>query len=206
MRATDETQLDDKQKAMVERAKASKATMGVKIMRAPPPAVLEHALTKDVKNPDGTSEPAKITVAFGDNTTITIVRTSVDIKPDMCIWRGTVEGPEAQVTLMWWPNGKMAGTVQGRGRPHSIRHMGGRLYAMVEMSEDRMPQEHAPMRAAPAQRPDPARRSAREAGRRQQPEAQDGGAATARARAGGEAGQPRRPRKPPPQPRTSPST
>ena len=64
MRVTDETQLDDKQKAMVERAKASKATLGVKIMRAPPPAVLEHALTTDIKNPDGTSEPAKITVAL----------------------------------------------------------------------------------------------------------------------------------------------
>ena len=164
MHATNETQLDEKQKAIVDHARASKATLGVKIMRAPPPAVLEHALTMDVKNPDGTSQPAKITVAFADNTTITIVRTSVDIKPDMCIWRGTVEGSEAQVTLMWWANGKMTGTVQGRGRPQSIRHLGGRLYAVVEMGEDRMPQEHAPMAQGRAQRPDPARRSARAAG------------------------------------------
>ena len=117
MSATDKSQLDDMQKAMVERAKASKATTSVKIMRAPPPAVMEHALTTDIKRADGTSEPAKITVAFADNTTFTIVRTSVDIKPDMCIWRGTVEGSEAQVTLMWWASGKMTGTVQGRGRP-----------------------------------------------------------------------------------------
>src|SRR6516164_7053692 len=150
------TQLGEKQKALVERAKASKSTLGVKIMRAPPPAVLEHALTTEVKNPDGTSEPAKITVAFADNTTITIVRSSIDLKPDMCIWRGTVEGSEAQVTLMWWANGKMTGTVQGRGRPQSIRHLGGRLYAVVEMGEDRMPQEHAPM--APGASDDPALR------------------------------------------------
>ena len=159
MHATDETQLDDKQKALVDRAKASKSTLGVKIMRAPPPAVLEHALTTDVKNPDGTSQPASITVAFADNTTITIVRSSLDLKPDMCIWRGTVEGTEAQVTLMWWANGKMTGTVQGRGRPQSIRHLGGRLYAVVEMGEDRMPQEHAPMaqgtRGDPTLRDDP---------------------------------------------------
>src|SRR5262245_16162748 len=159
MHAADETQLDEKQKALVDHAKASKSTLGVKIMRAPPPAVLEHALTTDVKNPDGTNQPARITVAFADNTTLTIVRSSLDLKPDMCIWRGTVEGTEAQVTLMWWANGKMTGTVQGRGRPQSIRHLGGRRYAVVEMGEDRMPQEHAPMaqgaRDDPTLRDDP---------------------------------------------------
>ena len=41
----------------------------------------------------------------------------------------------------------MAGTVQERDRIYSIRHMGGPIYAMVEMSEERMPQEHAPMPA-----------------------------------------------------------
>jgi Metallo-peptidase family M12 len=158
MRVSEEAQLDEKQKAMVERVKASKSTLGVKIMVAPPPAVLEHALTSDVKNPDGSSQPAKITVGFADNTSITIVRTSVDIKPDMCIWRGTVEGTESQVTFMWWANGKMTGTVQGQGKPMSIRHLGGRLYAVVEMGEDRMPQEHAAMRDArgdPSLRDDP---------------------------------------------------
>lgn len=149
MRPTEEIQLDEKQKGLVERAKASKSTLDVKIMKAPPPAVLEHVLTVDAKNPDGTKEPAKITVSFADNTSITIVRTSVDIKPDMCIWRGTVEGTEGQVTFMWWANGKMTGTVQGRGRPKSIRHLGGDLYAVVEMGEDRMPQEHASMRQDP---------------------------------------------------------
>jgi hypothetical protein len=143
--APDESELTEKQKAMVELARASKATLGVKIMMAPPPAVLEHALTADVKDASGASQPAKITVAFSDNTSITIVRNSVDIKPDMCIWRGTVEGTEGQVTLMWWANGKMTGTVQGRGRPQSIRHLGGSLYAVVEMGEDRLPHEHAPL-------------------------------------------------------------
>ena len=181
MRVTEEAQLDDKQKAMVERAKASKSTLGVKIMVAPPPAVLEHALTADIKNPDGTSQPAKITVGFANNTSITIVRTSVDIKPDMCIWRGTVEGTESQVTFMWWANGKMTGTVQGEGKPKSIRHLGGRLYAVVEMGEDRMPREHAPM--AQRGRHDFARRSARAAGRSQQPQEEGGSeAATARRR------------------------
>jgi hypothetical protein len=129
MRVTEEAKLDEKQKEMIEAAKASQSTLGVKIMVAPPPAVLEHALTSDVKNADGTTAPAKITVAYSDNTTMTIVRTSIDIKPGMCIWRGTIEGTESQVTLMWWANGKMTGTVQGEGKPKSIRHLGGQLYA-----------------------------------------------------------------------------
>jgi hypothetical protein len=159
MSPTEEMQLDEKQKALVERAKASKSTLGVKIMKAPPPAVLEHLLTVDARKPGGTKEPAKITVAFSDNTSITIVRTSVDIKPDMVIWRGTVEETEGQVTFMWWANGKMTGTVQGRGRPKCIRHLGGDLYAVVEMGEDRMPQEHASMQPGtpgdPSLRDDP---------------------------------------------------
>jgi hypothetical protein len=159
MGQTDESQLDEKQKALVEKAKASKSTLGVKIMKAPPPAVLEHALTFDARKPGAKQEPAKITVSFADNTAITIVRTSVDIKPDMVIWRGTVEENEGQVTFMWWANGKMTGIVQGRGRPKCIRHLGGDLYAVVEMGEDRMPQEHASMRPGtpsdPSLRDDP---------------------------------------------------
>ena len=140
-------QLNEKQSAMIELAKAGKATSGVKLMAGPPPAILEHALMKDAKNPAASRDAGKITVALGDNVTKTIIRTSVDIKPDMCIWRGMVEETGALVTLMWWPNGRMAGTVQERGRIYSIRHMGGPIYAMIEMGGDRMPQEHAPMPA-----------------------------------------------------------
>jgi hypothetical protein len=39
----------------------------------------------------------------------------------------------------------MAGTLQHEGKIYSIRHMGGEMHAVVEMAEDRMPQEHAPM-------------------------------------------------------------
>jgi hypothetical protein len=145
--APDDTKLDDKQKALIELARAGKATLGVKLMAGPPPAVLEHALMKDAKSPAAGKDAAKITVALNDNTIKTIVRTSVDIKPDMCIWRGVVEETGALVTLMWWPNGRMAGTVQEAGAIYSIRHMGGPVYAMIEMSGQRMPREHAPMPA-----------------------------------------------------------
>src|SRR4026207_294238 len=131
----------------MRRAMSAEAPSGVKLMAGPPPAILEHALMKDAKDPAAAKDATKITVALSDNVTKTIVRTSVDIKPDMCIWRGTVEETGALVTLMWWPNGRMAGTGQERDRVYATRHRGGPICAMIEMGGDRMPQEHAPMPA-----------------------------------------------------------
>src|SRR5262245_36985128 len=54
-------------------------------------------------------------------------------------------GTDLPASIMWWPSGKMTGAVQHEGRIYSIRHMGGEMYAVVEMGEDRMPPEHAPM-------------------------------------------------------------
>jgi hypothetical protein len=141
--------MNDKQKTMMEHAKESKATMGVGMMAAPMAPMVEFALTKDagpnIGGPATTKEAAKISVKLSDKTTLTIVRTNVDIKSDMCIWRGEVEGTGAPATIMWWPGGKMAGNLQHEGRIYSIRHMGGEMHAVVEMAEDKMPQEHAPM-------------------------------------------------------------
>jgi Metallo-peptidase family M12 len=135
-----------KQKALIDLAKSGKATTGVKIMSGPAPSMLEYALTKDAKAQPGTEAP-KLTVALSDETVLTIARTSIDLKPKLCIWRGEVEQTGGLVTLMWWPNGKMAGTVQDRGRIYSIRHIGGQFYAVVEMMIERMPQEHASLSA-----------------------------------------------------------
>ena len=132
--------MTDKQKAIMEQAKAAKSTMGVKLVMGPRPEMLEHALTSDSK--DGLPQ---IFVTLGDDTVLTINRTSVDIKPDRAIWRGTVEGTGARVTLMWWPNGKMTGTIRNEGHIHAIRHIKDHVYAIVDMSEEKMPQEHAPM-------------------------------------------------------------
>jgi len=139
-----ELAMTDKQRSMVEQARASKATMGIGIVAAPGAPVVEYALTKDANTPAASKNQAKITVALSERTVLTIARTSVDVKSDMCIWRGTVEGTGAPAVLMWWPGGKMAGTVQHDGRTFSIRHMGGEVHVVVETSEDRMPRDHAP--------------------------------------------------------------
>src|SRR5215813_2120015 len=149
--APGDMKMNDKQKTMMERAKASRATMGVGMMASPMAPMVEYALTKDagpnIGGPATSQEAARITIKLSDRTELAIVRTSVDIRKDMCVWRGAVEGTDAPATIMWWPGGKMAGTLQHEGRIYSIRHMGGEMHAVVEMGEDRMPEAHAPMPA-----------------------------------------------------------
>src|SRR5215470_6023371 len=147
--APSDMKMNDKQKAMMVRAKESRATMGVGMMASPMAPIVEYALTKDagpnIGGPATSQEAARIAIKLSDRTELTIVRTSVDIRKNMCVWRGAVEGTDAPATIMWWPGGKMAGTLQHEGKIYSIRHMGGEMHAVVEMGEDRMPQEHAPM-------------------------------------------------------------
>ncbi|HJZ29538.1 MAG TPA: M12 family metallo-peptidase [Hyphomicrobiaceae bacterium] len=145
--APSDMKMDDKQQSMVDRAKSSRASMGVGMMMAPRAPTVEYALTKDANSPAAAHDAAKIIVKLNADKVLTITRVSVDIKPSMCVWRGTVDGTDAPATIMWWPGGKMAGTVQHEGRIYSIRHVGGEMHAVVEMGEDRMPEEHAPMPA-----------------------------------------------------------
>jgi len=143
------TSMSDEQKAMMAQAMASKAATGISMMLPPRAAMVEYALTKDATAQAPSKEPTKIVLELNEKTALTITRTSVDIKSDMCIWRGTVDGTDAPATIMWWPGVTMAGTVQHEGRIYSLRRMRGGIHAVavVEMTEDRMPPEHAPMPA-----------------------------------------------------------
>jgi metallopeptidase family M12-like protein len=137
--------VNGRQQSMIDLAKASAATLGVGMMTTPPPPMMEYALTDDADLPAASQRASTITVALNDSTVLTLRRTSVEVRADMCVWRGTVDGTGAPATLMWWPGGKTAGMVQHEGRLYSIRHMGGELHAVVEMADERMPREHAPM-------------------------------------------------------------
>src|SRR5262245_63723202 len=148
-KAPADAKVNQRQQAMLDRARASRATMGVGMMTSPRPPMVEYALTKDASAAGPAKDAARITVALSDEKSLSIRRTSVEVRSDMCVWRGVVEETGAPATIMWWPGGKMAGTVQHQGRLYSIRHLGGELIALVEMGEDRMPQEHAAMSPRP---------------------------------------------------------
>jgi Metallo-peptidase family M12 len=137
--------MNNTQKQLMEIARASHSTVAVGVMQMPFAPVVEYALTKDAGTQTPSRESTQITVALSQSTVLRINRTSVDIRPRFCIWHGRVEGTDAPATIIWWPDGKMAGSVQHQGRLYSIRHLGGEMHAVVEMSDEKMPQEHAPM-------------------------------------------------------------
>ncbi|HZT46678.1 MAG TPA: hypothetical protein VFA64_01805, partial [Hyphomicrobiaceae bacterium] len=122
-KAPTDMSMDDKQKTMMEKAKASTSTMGVGMMATPMAPMVEYALTKDHNDPAASRNPARISIAVKEGVVLTVTRSNVDVKPNMCIWRGTVDGTGAPVTIMWWPGGKMTGTLQHEGRIYSFRHM-----------------------------------------------------------------------------------
>jgi Metallo-peptidase family M12 len=142
---TQQRRVNTRQQAMMNGARASPSTIGVGMMTAPAPPMMEYALIKDADLPEASRRASTITVALSDSTVLTINRTSVDIRADLCVWRGTVSVTGEPATLMWWPSGKTAGIVQHQARLYSIRHMGGELHAVVEMADDKMPREHAAM-------------------------------------------------------------
>ena len=147
--------LTAQQEAMVQHAHAEKATTAIGIVAAPAPALVEYALTKDAAAKLPAKDAPKIVVTLSDKSPLTLTRTSVDIKPDMCIWRGAVDGTDMPVTIMWWPRGKMAGLIQHRGHIYAIRHIGGEVHAIIETSEALMPEDHPP--GPPSPRKDGAR-------------------------------------------------
>lgn len=147
-RAPATTRLGERERSLMERARASIAAIGVGIMVAPRPPMVEYALTKGAAKHDIGGDAAVITVSLSDQTILQLRRTSVEVRTDMCIWRGIVEGTGEPATLMWWPGGRMIGTVQHGGRIYSIRHLGGELHAVVEFAESSMPLEHAPVSRA----------------------------------------------------------
>ena len=128
------TALTDEQTSLLEQASGSRALIGVNVANARPLSGLEHSLTRE----------AKITLELGGGTVLTASRTSVKAVAGMGVWRGAVDASGGQVALMWWPDGRIAGTVQHEGRFYSIRPLGDALHAVVALDEARMPPDHAP--------------------------------------------------------------
>jgi hypothetical protein len=113
--------------------------MGIAMVGMPRAAQVEYALTRDA----GTHQ-AVISISLNEKLVVALVRTDVTLKADMLVWRGSVENTGESAVLMWWPSVRMAGTVHYNGRIYSIQCIHGVLHAIVEVSEDRMPPEHAP--------------------------------------------------------------
>jgi hypothetical protein len=147
-----QTPMSPRQSEMMSMAAQSPATASVGMMEAPPPNMVEYALTKGMTK-DGPGAPMSIVIPLDERTSVTVQRTSVTKLPDKCIWRGLIEETGETVTLMWWPGGRMSGTVHYKGMMYTVKNMGGGTHAVVGMKPEMMPDEHGPMK--PMRRDDP---------------------------------------------------
>ena len=120
--------MDDKRKLILEQARASLAIVGIKVSVMAPAAMVEYALTRDASGPAAAEDHAKMTVALDESTVVGLTGSSIDVRSDMIVLRATVDGTGAPAVLMWWPDGKMVGTIQHLGHLYSFRHLGGQVH------------------------------------------------------------------------------
>ena len=138
------------QESMMNAMKAAKETMGLGMMAAPQPAVVEYALMKDMEDKGGGTRqgalPPKIVIPLNDKESLTVRRTSVDMKDNGCTWRGVIEGTGEPVMLMWWKGGRFSGMFTYRGNMYTLKNMGGEVHAVIETDPGKMPPDHGTMR------------------------------------------------------------
>ena len=134
-----------KQSAMMHDAMGAKAAMGMAMMALPDPKVMEYELTKGMHAPDAAQLGSELMLSLDTTTTIKVRRTRVEKTADGYVWHGTVVGTDDQVTLLWWPSGRLSGQITYRGRHFLVKNLGGTLHGVVEMSPRKLPPEHAPM-------------------------------------------------------------
>ncbi len=137
--------MTEQQTSMMHDAMRSKAAMGMSMGALPDPKVLEYALTKGMDDPAGDPAAATLVIQISETQSITVRRTHVGRTADGYSWHGTVEGTDEPVSFMWWPAGRLTGQVTYLGHVYVVKHMGGALHGVVEMTPKAMPPEHAPM-------------------------------------------------------------
>lgn len=135
--------MSPKQSAMMKSAMKEKSTMGVAMMGLPEPTMLEYALTRGMNSPETTN--ANLTLKLSDTVTVTARRTDLVEDGDNYVWQGEIEGTGEPVTLVVWPEGRMAGTILHGGHIFKVQSMGGGMHGIIESEPAMMPPEHAPM-------------------------------------------------------------
>jgi len=148
--------LTPEQKAAVDKAAKSPATMSVGVLQLPDAAVAELALTRfeqsvGTKGRAGPQDDpyAKVFLPLGD-AHITLVRTrSPDFTAGGVTWVGETEETNERAVLMLWKDGHLSGYFGYKGRIYTVNHAGGEVHTMAEIDPKKLPPDHAP---DPAQR------------------------------------------------------
>ena len=138
--------MDQRAQTMMDHARKSGSTTDMGMMSARTASMVEYALTKDMAN-KAQRNPMSVKITLKNNLTVTAIRRSVVIEGDRCIWRGVIEGSENPVTIMWWGNGRITGTIHTGEKLYQLKHLGNDTIGIVETAMDKIPDEHA--RASP---------------------------------------------------------
>jgi hypothetical protein len=137
-------QMSAEQNSMMSKAMDSKAAMGMNMMALPQASVMEYALTKDMDRATAKGASQTIVIPLSKDTVVTARRSSVKPSGDGLVWHGSVADTDEPVTLMWWPGGRLTGSVTYKGHVYAIRNMGDEMHGVVEMAPNMLPPEHAP--------------------------------------------------------------
>lgn len=133
------------QKNMMHDAMSDKAAMGMAMMSLPEPQLLEYLLTAGGADANRDGPGPAIVLSLNDATSLTARRTSVVMRGDHYEWHGIVEGTNDPVTLLWWPSGRLTGTVKSGNSIFSLHSMGNGLQGVLQLAPKMLPPEHAPM-------------------------------------------------------------
>ena len=133
------------QTGIMSETMASRSVMGMTTMRAMDPRKMEHMLMHGIgptrHGDDG--QPVRLTLDLSASERVTLVPLRIERKEGHAVWHGKVESTGQTVSLLWWPDGRLAGTIHHKGRAYAIRSLGGREHAVVEIAPEMLPQEHA---------------------------------------------------------------
>jgi hypothetical protein len=147
------------QQSVLAKARASRETVGVGMMKAPDAAVAEYALTNGANKPvpAGSAPPedsvSRIVLPVNDAQHVTVRRLTVVTTDKGSTWRGTIEETGESAVLMWWKDGHLSGVFGYKGHIYTIVNMGGEVHAVVETDPKMMPPDHSPEKADNARPP-----------------------------------------------------
>lgn len=133
------------QERMMHETMASKAAMGMSMMSAPMPAMVEYALTKDMEKTSEGVDSSELVLPLTKTVTVTARRTRISKTADGYIWHGEIKKTGEPVTLLWWPSGRLTGSVTYLGHKYVVKNIGGMMHGVVDMSPKDLPPEHEPM-------------------------------------------------------------
>ena len=127
--------------------------MGVSMMALPQANVLEYALTNGMHAQEEgvmhdqrkSSIQPSLVIPLDDKITVTAQRINLEKEAANYIWRGVVTETGEPVTLLWWPNGRLSGSITFKGHVYAVKNMGGDMHGVVDMMPGGLPPEHAPM-------------------------------------------------------------